>query len=405
MEWNVAFRKVMEMKRAYEDRFGADTLFAHDCRTSLDHWAEELGSKEYCDILADLHRNERDGLVLLHYRLPHAIDGRDFYKAYDGLMSECRSVVIDLKNEELALVPFRKFRNLNECTETSADNVRERLRNAKIVEFSDKLDGSMQSARFYKGRLLMSGSKAIDREKSRRLDNGYRFVESHDNYMDMIRGHPDHTFVFEYIFEDDPHIVDYSGREKGLYLIGMRGVTSGRELHYYEVLSVAERYGVMTTVVDNTNMDDALEYLRNADGREKEGFVVNIDGFRVKLKSDDYVSLHTSIWNLQDDNVLIDTVKNGMLDDVLPKINEPLRSEIMKKAALVTEYIRDVELKVESYIDGFRRAGLSDKRDVMIWISENVPERYASMVRAKYLGKDVDYIKNVKAEEILGSPE
>ena len=178
----------------------------------------------------------------------------------------------------------------------------------------------------------MSGSKAIDREKSRRLDNGYRFVESHDNYMDMIRDHPDHTFVFEYIFEDDPHIVDYSGREKGLYLIGMRDVTNGRELHYYEVLSVAERYGVMTTVVDNTNMDDALEYLRNADGREKEGFVVNIDGFRVKLKSDDYVSLHTSIWNLQDDNVLIDTVKNGMLDDVLPRINEPLRSEIVKKA-------------------------------------------------------------------------
>ena len=152
MSWNIALNKVKEIKDAYIDRFGADTLYDYSGKTCLDHWVEKLKVKEYEDILLDLHRNELGDLLILRYRLPHPVDGVEFYKAYDGLMNECRSVVIDFRNEELVLVPFRKFRNLNECKETSEARIRELLKDAKVVEFADKLDGSMQSARFYDGR-------------------------------------------------------------------------------------------------------------------------------------------------------------------------------------------------------------------------------------------------------------
>ena len=403
MSWNVALNKVIEIKNAYIERFGANTLYTHDCRTCLDHWVEKLGIEEYRNILGDLHKNEKDGLILLRYRLPHPIDGKDFYRAYDGLMTECRSVVIDLVKEELALVPFRKFRNLNECAETSEENIRRRLENAEVIEFSDKLDGSMQSARYYDGRLVVAGSRSLDREASFRLDNGYRFIESHENYLSMLKDHPHLTFIFEYIADDDPHVVDYSSKEKGLYLIGIRDVTDGREFHYCEVLSFADRYGVMTTVLSNTDIDGAMDVLATVDGKQKEGFVVNIDGFRIKMKSEDYVALNTAIWGLLDDHVLFNAVKADILDDVLPKINEPMKSEVIEKADRIISFMKERESITMGYFDRLRKQGFVEKKNAMIWISENVPEEYSSFVRAMYLGNDVDYLKNVRVEDILGT--
>ncbi|MBE6517032.1 MAG: hypothetical protein E7Z67_02460 [Thermoplasmata archaeon] len=405
MSWNVALDKIMEIKKAYFDRFGDDGLYSYgNCRTYLDHWVERLDIKEYKDILFDLHRVQCEDLILLHYRLPHSIDGADYYKAYDGLFAECRSVVIDIRKGELALTPFKKFMNLNERSDTSEERIRELLRSAKVVEFSDKLDGSMQSARFYDGKLVMSGSRAVDRNASFRLENGYRYVETHDNYMSMIRDNPDLTFIFEYIFDDDVHVVNYSSKEKGLYLIGIRNSIDGREYHYYEVLKFADEYGVMTTVLSNIDLDSAMDILDKADGLEKEGFVVNIDGFRIKMKSRDYVMLNTAIWSLgEDDHVLFNAVRFDMLDDVLPKINEPLRSKIASKADKIIEYARVKEAKVMKYMSMLNKSGLSEKKDVMVWINDNVPHDVSTYVRALYLGKDVDYLKGVKVEDILSN--
>lgn len=402
MSWNVAFDKVMEIKGAYSERFGEGDLYAlNGCRTYLDHWVQCLDICEYKDLLLDLHKSQCGDLILLHYRLPHQMDGMDFYEAYGGLMAECRSVVIDLRKEELVLTPFRKFRNMNESPETSEGRIREMLECASIVEFSDKLDGSMQSARFYDGRLVMAGSRAVDRSVSFRLDNGYRYVETHDNYLRMIEDNPDLTFIFEYIFDDDVHVVDYSDREKGLYLIGIRDSTNGREFHYHEVLDFARRYGVMTTVLEDVDFDSVIDMLDHVDGLSKEGFVMNIDGFRVKLKAKDYVMLNTAIWSLEDDHVLFNAVRFDTLDDVLPKINEPLRSKIIAKASRIIEYVREKEARVMSYMSRIHDLGLTDRKDIMVWISDNVPNDLAVYVRTLCLGKEVDYLKNVKVEDIL----
>ena len=65
---------------------------------------------------------------------------------------ECRSVVINLKTEEIVIAPFKKFRNLNECPENDIKVVTEEIKNAKTVEITNKLDGSMQCVRWYNGR-------------------------------------------------------------------------------------------------------------------------------------------------------------------------------------------------------------------------------------------------------------
>ena len=49
------------------------------------------------------------------------------------------------------------------------------------------------------------------------------------------------------------------------------------------------------------------------------------------------------------------------------------------------------------------KSGLSEKKDVMVWINDNVPHDVSTYVRALYLGKDVDYLKGVKVEDILSN--
>jgi hypothetical protein len=194
----------------------------------------------------------------------------------------------------------------------------------------------------------------------------------------------------------------FSLLEQGLYLIGIRDVTDGREYHYFEVREFAERYGTLTTIMSETALDDAMEFLKNVDGKEKEGFVLNIDGFRVKLKSDDYVNIHNSIWEIQNDNVLFLAVKNDVIDDTIAKLPKSMVDEVVRKRDLIVEFARNRERTAREYLERMSELGLSEKRDAMIWITENVPSDYESLVRSLYLGKEADYLKGFKAADILG---
>lgn len=392
---------IIGIKRDFIGRFGEDALYDYTEGNCLAHWVNSLGNPLYQRMLAELTVTEHDRMMLLHYGYPHDIDGVQYYEAFDGLLAECRSVVIDVDGECLVLTPFRKFMNINECPSTSMDAIRERLSRATVVEFSDKMDGSMQSARFHDGRLVMSGSRSLDRSKSLRLERGYSFIESHGNYMDMLRDNPDLTFVFEYIFDDDPHVVDYSGRDQGLYLIGIRDIRDGREYHYHEVLDMAERYGVMSTSMETMGLDEALEHLRTVQGNEKEGFVMNIDGFRVKLKSDDYVFLNKVSWKIYEEENILNAIKNGTFDDVISKLPPKTRAEVMPKAERVFAYMESRRSEVMRHLETIGNLGLSEKRDVMIWINDNIPPRMVPLVRNAYLGKDIDYLHNTSVEDVF----
>ena len=78
----------------------------------------------------------------------------------------CRSLVIDVVNDCIILAPYKKFFNIGEVEESSLENVQARINAAKCIEFSNKLDGSMQSATWYNGEIVMAGSQMPDPELS-----------------------------------------------------------------------------------------------------------------------------------------------------------------------------------------------------------------------------------------------
>ena len=398
MSWNPVLNKLIEIKRECINKFGCATYEKSDNETCVERWVRLLGNQEYIDLIKPLQFTQFNELVLVRYgNYSDVFSGEsevtpnEFWSAYNGFYQECRSVVIDIVNEVLVNTPFRKFRNLNECEETSMERVTALIKNAKRVEFSDKLDGSMQSARWYKGKIVMAGSMSLDTKNSWRLEDGYRMINANENYAKMLSACPDYTFIFEYISMRDAHIVNYTKEQEGLYLIGIRESSDGYEHSYEAVLAFAKAYDIPSTKVYDTTLDKVIGTLDDVKSNEAEGFVINIDGFKVKVKYNDYVGMHNVLSSISSINLIIRNIGDGTLDDMIAKVPTAYRDRVMKVAKIVYKYIGDTDKAVRDYLS---KAPKDNKKDFMIWVDANVPVELRGHCKQLYLGQEVNYIKS-----------
>lgn len=382
------------LKRRFETEFGAGSLWDYgDYKTCIEYWSSKF--EDFYEMFSPLIINEHKDFVLLRYNLMDT--DAEFWKKYDGMYRECRSVVIDKKNECFVLTPFRKFFNLNETEETAEKLIRERIANAKRVEFAEKLDGSMQSARYYNGEYVLAGTSALDPELSFRVTIGYSLL--HDNYKQMLRDYPDYTFIFELICKEDKHVVNYSDEQRGLYLLGIRNVVTGVQHSYADVIKIAEYYGVKHTNIFDKTLDDLLNELDDKSSDEAEGFVIDIDGYKVKLKYNDYRAIHKLLAKIVSTNVIIQCFENGSWDDVRSKMPEAYRADADVVVDDMRQFLKVVNKQINdafSFCQSNYRRYDDPKQDrksfAMFAIAHN--KKISSYVINAYNGVENNYIRN-----------
>lgn len=394
-KWNVVLNKFIEIKKKALEK-GVD-LWAYNKEeiTCLEYWVSELEDKKYEELIHYLELNEYGELLLLRYaNYSDIMSGEQdvtlesFWNLYDGFYKECRSVVLDIKNECLVLTPFRKFRNLNEAEETSYENISRMIKNASCVEVSNKLDGSMQAARFYNNEIIMSGSQALDKENSWRLADGYKMLMENRDYQIMLMENPDKTFIFEYISRRDAHVVKYD--VEGLFLIGVRDVNNGYESSYREILEYGSRYGVLTTEVYDKTLDEIIAELDSKKSCEAEGFVLNVDGFKVKVKYNDYVYMHKVLSSISSINVIIKSIAEEKFDDLIAKVPNAYKDRVIKVAQVVFKYVEKQKQRIHY---SYKMAPKEDKKQFMIWVTENVDKDIQGYVRNEYYSKSYNVLK------------
>lgn len=410
MSWNPVLNKFIEIKNEYKRRLGYITYYykegyTNESETCLERWVSELNGiepfnqyKEYEDLLSCLELNQHENMLLIRYgRYSNIYDGEveasgeDLWDRYDGFYRECRSIVIDVENECIILSPFVKFFNINELEETSLENIQRRISNAKTIEFSDKLDGSMQSARWYNNRIIMAGSQAINPDNSWRLQDGYRMINELPGYKEMLMEYPECTFIFEYISLKDAHVVKYTKEQEGLYLIGIRRVDDGEEYNYRTVLEFAKVFNIPTTKIFDKTIEQVMEELDDKSSDEAEGFVINIDGYKVKLKYNDYVHIHKALSKLSSVNLIIRSIADDKYDDLLAKLPVAYHEQVKKVATIVVNYIDKTEKIISEY---YNSAPKNNKKEFMIYVSENVPREYQGYCRELYFGNNINVIKS-----------
>lgn len=398
-EWNPVFRFVMDIKRRYIEKFGEPEYKTYIIEekeiSSLEYWILKLADEKAAEKIQYLEINQNNEFILIRYgKFSSAGDGQyeitanDLWNADDGFFLECRSVVINLKAEEIVIAPFRKFRNLNECPENDIAVVTEEIKNAKTVEITNKLDGSMQCVRYYNGEIFMTGSQALCQEKSWRLADGFKMLV--DENKRIATDNPNLTFIYEYISLADAHVVKYTKEQEGLYLIGIRDVTTGKQFSYKEVAEFATRYNVPMTEIYNKTFDQIIKEVKTIKSDEQEGFVVNIDGHMIKVKGDDYVQIHRILSKISSINLIIESVAENRVDDLISKVPAAYRERVRIVEKIVLDYVKNMEAEVQKYFDA---APKDDKKSFMIWAESNVPKKYKGYVRNKYLGIENNYVK------------
>lgn len=401
ISWNPFLNLIIEVKRMYENKFKKECSYEPICEqvnhTCVNRWLNELGDESISNMFSGITLWQYEDFITAHY-VPYyrAIDEKGdfikfdkFFSVYDGLYMECRGVTVDVRNEVLVLAPFRKFMNLMECPETQIYVVKEKIKNAKTIEYTEKLDGSMISACFYNDKLVLSGSSCNHPEKSIPVKNSILYVEKNNNYVQMMLDYPKHTFIFEHIFPKiDSHVVIY--KNEGLYLIGIRDNETGKEYTYDEVIQIASEYSIPTTRIIKTSLTDILSRLDDKNADEAEGFVLNIDGFKVKIKYNDFAEIQKLIKGLVNPNAIMRAIEDGKIDDMISKLPKNYLKIANQYRNEIYDMINSIDIKVRSYYDAIDKL---PRKEAMIWISQNVPKKYSSFVKNYYLGNPISYLK------------
>jgi hypothetical protein len=400
-QWNPVYNIVMDIKHSashyVEDIYNYDdydNIIAAWIDILLKNGAED--AQEYKDIFSFLLVNQWGDYVLIRYAsLIDTFKVPNFWEYKDCFYRECRSVVIDVREETIVLAPYRKFFNINEKEETNVDVVAEKIESAQVVEFAIKEDGSMQCARWYNGRVVLAGSQAINPNNSWRVQEGYRMIMEDANYKRMLRENDRITFIFEFIHPDDIHVTRYTAEQSGLYLIGMRNVYGGYEYNYSEVIEVAEQYGVHHANLMITTLPHMLETLDDVPAAQCEGVVINVDGQRYKLKYSQHCDIARIKGSILSPKSTFEAIKNGTYDDVVAQLPQTYVDIIENYAEQIFTQVDEYKTEVAKYLQIFSALGMTGRKQTMIWITTNVPSKLQNAVRMAWLGNEVDYLKLV----------
>lgn len=377
--WNPVLELVIRVKKDYKEKFGLNTY-------DFEEWLERLNNDEYNSIFKGLQVNQEDKIILIRYGIADIQSG--LWEDKNSIYRECRSVVIDLEEECLVLTPFRKFFNLNEVEENKLENIEKEIEKAKTFEITNKLDGSMQVARYYKDNIFMSGSMAINKENSWRLQDGYSKLTNHHKFM--IKQNPNLTFIFEYISLNDAHVVLYEKKKEGLYLIGIRDVKTGYQYSYKEIEDFSIRYAVPMAKIENYTLDEILSLCKTIKANNKEGWVMNIDGHMLKIKCDDYVQLHRLLDKLSSVNVIIENIAEGKFDDMISKVPNLYKNRVLSIANKISGYVNKTMLEIDKI---YNLAPKENKKEFMLWVNQNCSSDIKKYVREKYLGREFNVLK------------
>ena len=406
MSWNPMFDECIKLKKDYFHNFG-------ELKGNIDFkYMIEMMKKyslPYNPIFNEVQINQYGDLVLIRYGL-HEM-GKGMWEDKNSPLREARSLVFNLRTEEMVLTPFRKFFNLNEVWETSTEVVEAKIKYCKLFEVSEKMDGSMQSYRWYNGEIVGSGSMALDTKNSFRLEEGFEMLT--ENHKRMLKDFPTVTFIFEYISEKDKHVVPYDySKKKGLYLIGARSVIDGEEYSYNVIKDISSCYGIpcCKTYQYNT-LSEVLEHLNKMTVRDGEGFVLNIDGFKLKLKCEDYLQLHRLDDKLSSPNVLIQAYAEGIIDDLYANMTPLMKEKNKDVMDTIEKFMYKMRHKIDMNLDEVntmvRLDGTEEENNKKLhkFINEFVDKDVREYVRMTYLGREYNILKSrggryIKIEEI-----
>lgn len=322
----------------------------------------------------------------------------DLFSNPNSILRNCRGTVINMQTCELVLLPFQKFFNINEIEECSMKVVTEKIKHAKIIEITDKLDGSMIAMRYYNDGIFVGSTGSLSERKNPRLKICRKFIT--DGHKKMFMDNSDWTFMFECILFKFPQIVEYPKEKDGIYLIGARNIHTGETLPYYKLKEFAKTYNISMTEIENHSLNEILGMTNKYQAKEKEGWVLRVDDTLYKMKCDDYLEMNKLLGTSP--NVILRAWLAGVLDDAKAYYaNSSYMIEYIENFERMFQKFADINAQiVNQYYEQFKH--IKDIKDFAIAVKQSkIPKKYKSFVINKRNGVDNYYFNRVRYQKIV----
>jgi RNA ligase len=235
----------------------------------------------------------------------------------------CRGLVTDTEGNIVAR-PFKKFFNMEELSDEQIPK--------QDFDVYEKLDGSLGILFNYKNQWIICSRGSFMSEQA------IKAGELLKKY-DLKYFYYDYTFIFEIIYKENVIVVNY-GDTEDLVLLGVIHTQNGTELPYNELIKISKSTKV--PVVKKYDICNDYTSLKNLVGNNEEGFVIYFkNGFRMKIKGEEYCRLHFEISNVSN-RVIWERLKNNQsFDDLLELIPDEFYPWVEQtKNELLSEYKR-----------------------------------------------------------------
>ena len=229
-----------------------------------------------------------------------------------SIRRECRGITFD-KEGNIICRPLPKYFNINEKEETQSNKMNLYEPHKVLLKY----DGSMIKCFSVNDRIVLA-TKAGETEVSQQaLD----FIQDKPDYWDFIGNMITfgYTPLFEWCSLKNQIVVPYP--EDSLVLLALRGIYTGRYVHYDRMIELARDYGVpVAQTVENLaqqNIELFVSQVKEWTGQE--GIVLRFDtGHMVKCKSEDYVLRHKTKEQINQEKNVIGVILEDLVDDMIP---------------------------------------------------------------------------------------
>lgn len=299
---------------------------------------------------------------------------------------ECRGITyhIDDKGEPVELLswPFQKFFNYGECPFTIDIDL------SKVSEIQDKMDGSLISTMWINNTLWLKSKGSLFSEQAQaanRLINSSEFSELKSFCVDLT-SHLNYTVIMEYTSPVHRIVLDYPF--DNLTVLAVRNNETGKFVkleHFNNILP--EKY-----VVPSRSVKDVNSFIGSIDAMKGiEGFVLVFpSGFRMKIKTSEYATLHFVKDSINSERRLFEAVVREHSDDIKAMFtDDPVavaRIEEMEKR------VAGIYNSLVNSVDSFYEANKHlIRKDYAIKGQKELSSLEFSLAMCKYIGKTIDY--------------
>jgi RNA ligase len=283
----------------------------------------------------------------------------------------CRGLVLNSKGEVVAR-PFKKFFNLSEVEEKIPD---------LPFEAFEKMDGSLGIFFWYNGDPVFASRGSFTSDQSQM---GWGMLKNL-NYDTLEEGI---TYLFEIIYPENRIVIDY-GEEERLILLGAVETKSYKEIPYLVLEKFSKDNGF--DLVKKWKNKKSIPDLVKENDPNREGYVLRFsNGYRVKVKFEEYCRLHKIITNVSNIDIWEKLKENLPIDEIIDKVPDEFYEWVKRTENDLREKFQDILEESEERIYSIKKKlGDSERR---IYAEEIKKEKNPGVLFNLLDGKSPDQI-------------